>query len=110
MFLQFINVWTLFVKSMLWALSGLLVDLSVPSIWIVFTPCLTRTRAKSGCAPAEKNVEFGTNETHVRLLPRVRLAAWLRNAVPGTRVAVRYFDDDADHERILVWLVSLVHR
>ena len=46
---------------------------------------------------------------HVRLLLRAGVAAWLRNAVPGTSVAVRNVDDEVDHERVLVWLVSLLH-
>ena len=33
----------------------------------------------------------------------------MRNAVLGTGVAVRYLDDDVDHESILVWPVSPVH-
>ena len=45
----------------------------------------------------------------MRLPPRAGVAAWLRSAVPGTRAAVSFFDDDVDHERILVCLVSLVH-
>ena len=46
---------------------------------------------------------------HVKLLPRAGVAAWLRNAVLGTKVAVRYVDDEVDHERVLVWPVSLLH-
>ena len=46
---------------------------------------------------------------HVRLLLRAGVAAWLRNAVPGTNVAVRNVDDEVGHERVLVWPVSLSH-
>ena len=41
---------------------------------------------------------------HVRLLLRAGVAAWLRNAVPGTNV-----DDEVGHERVLVWPVPLSH-
>ena len=33
----------------------------------------------------------------------------MRNAVPGTKVAVRYVDDEVDHDFVLVWPVSLLH-
>ena len=69
---------------------------------------MTRKRAPSGSAPAEKHDEYGKNDSR-EVASRTGVAAWLRNAVPGTRVDVRYLDDDVDHERSLVWLLSPVH-
>ena len=46
--------------------------------------------------------------THVSLPSRAGVAAWLRNAVPGTKAAVRYLDGEVDHERLvslLQWFV-----
>ena len=43
-----------------------------------------------------------------RLPLRGAVAAWLRDARPGTRARVAYVDDDVDHERVLVWPVSEV--
>ena len=39
---------------------------------------------------------------HVRLPSRAGVAAWLRNAVPGTKVAVHYVDGEVGHECVLV--------
>ena len=66
-------------QSLVWALSGLLVGLFVPIIWIVSARCLTRRRAKSESAPVEQDDKFG--KAHVRLLVRAGVVAWLRNAV-----------------------------
>ena len=67
-------------RSLVLALAGLSVGLTVSLVWIVSARCLARKGANVESAP-----------------------------VPGTRVAARYLDDDVDHERILIWLVSPLH-
>ena len=46
-------------QPLLWVLSGLLVGLVAPIIWIVASRYLTRKRAKAGSAPAEHTDESG---------------------------------------------------
>ena len=48
-------------RSLVWALSGLLVGLFVPIIWIVSARCLMRRRAKSESVPVEQDDRFGKN-------------------------------------------------
>ena len=44
-------------KPLPWVLSGLLVGLVAPFVWIVASRCPTRKRVKFGFAPAENNDE-----------------------------------------------------